>query len=328
MRRREFIGLIGAAAATWPLTALAQPSALPVIAFLNGGRADLAEDNAAAFRKGLSEVGLADGRNVTIEYHWFDGQYAGVSDQIADLIRRRVAVIASPGFPSGALAAKAATTTTPIVFGVGDDPVKLGLVSSLARPGGNVTGINFLVHEVVAKRLSLLRELLPKASRIAVVVNPGNASASETTLREAREAASTLGMQILVFNASAPEEIDSAFGAMAREGAEAAMIGGDGFLNGRRGQIAMLAVREKMPIIAAPRETAQAGGLMSYGANVPDMFRQTGIYAGSIVKGVKPADLPVMQSTKIVFAINLQTARALGIEVPPTLLARADEVFE
>jgi putative ABC transport system substrate-binding protein len=239
-----------------------------------------------------------------------------------------VAVIATPGFPPGALAVKAATSTIPLVFGVGDDPVKLGLVASLARPDGNVTGINFFVHELVTKRLGLMRELVPKAVRIAVVVNPGNAAAAEATIREARAAAITLGMEILPFSAGSIGEIDAAFAAIASERADALLIGGDGLLQSRRGQFATLAARDKLPSMAPSREFSVAGTLMSYGTNVPDMFRQVGIYAGSIVKGAKPADLPVLQSTKFEFAINLQTARALGISVPPTLLARADEVIE
>jgi ABC-type uncharacterized transport system substrate-binding protein len=239
MRRREFIGLVGGAAA-WPLAARGQQPMMPVIGFLNGGVANASERYVAAFRKGLSETGFFEGRNVTVEYHWMEGQYNRVPALVADLVRRQVAVIASPGFPSGALAAKAATATIPIVFGVGDDPVKLGLVASLARPSGNVTGINFFVHEIVSKRLGLLRELIPKAARIAVLVNPGNAAAAEATLKEAREVAPTLGMQILAFNASTIEEIDAAFAAITRERADALLMGGDGFFFSRRGQFATL----------------------------------------------------------------------------------------
>ncbi|MET0876598.1 MAG: ABC transporter substrate-binding protein [Tardiphaga sp.] len=296
--------------------------------FLNGGVSSTGVDSTAAFRKGLSEAGLVEGRNVAVEYHWFGGEYDRVPAVIADLIRRRVAVIATPGFPPGALAVKAATSTIPLVFGVGDDPVKLGLVASLARPDGNVTGINFFVHGLVTKRLGLMRELVPKAVRIAVVVNPGNAAAAEATIREARAAAITLGMEILPFSTSSIGEIDAAFAAIASERADALLIGGDGLLQSRRGQFATLAARDKLPSMAPSREFSVAGTLMSYGTNVPDMFCQVGIYAGSIVKGAKPADLPVLQSTKFEFAINLQTARALGISVPPTLLARADEVIE
>ncbi|HYJ43006.1 MAG TPA: ABC transporter substrate-binding protein [Xanthobacteraceae bacterium] len=326
MKRREFLALVGGATLA-PLVARAQQP-MPLVGFLNGGVSSTGVDSTAAFRKGLSEAGLVEGRNVAVEYHWFGGEYDRVPAVIADLIRRRVAVIATPGFPPGALAVKAATSTIPLVFGVGDDPVKLGLVASLARPDGNVTGINFFVHELVTKRLGLMRELVPKAVRIAVVVNPGNAAAAEATIREARAAAITLGMEILPFSTSSIGEIDAAFAAIASERADALLIGGDGLLQSRRGQFATLAARDKLPSMAPSREFSVAGTLMSYGTNVPDMFRQVGIYAGSIVKGAKPADLPVLQSTKFEFAINLQTARALGISVPPTLLARADEVIE
>ena len=326
MKRREFLALVGGATLA-PLVARAQQP-MPLVGFLNGGVSSTGVDSTAAFRKGLSEAGLVEGRNVAVEYHWFGGEYDRVPAVIADLIRRRVAVIATPGFPPGALAVKAATSTIPLVFGVGDDPVKLGLVASLARPDGNVTGINFFVHELVTKRLGLMRELVPKAVRIAVVVNPGNAAAAEATIREARAAAITLGMEILAFSTSSIGEIDAAFAAIASERADALLIGGDGLLQSRRGQFATLAARDKLPSMAPSREFSVAGTLMSYGTNVPDMFRQVGIYAGSIVKGAKPADLPVLQSTKFEFAINLQTARALGISVPPTLLARADEVIE
>lgn len=326
MKRRDFVTLIGGA---WlaPVVARAQQS-MPLVGFLNGGASSIGVDSTAAFRKGLGEAGLVEGRNFTVEYHWFGGEYDRVPAVISDLIRRRVAVIASPGFPAGTLAAQADTTTIPIVFGVGDDPVKLGLVASLARPGGNITGINFFVHELVTKRLGLMRELVPKAARIAVVVNPGNAAAAEATIREARAVAPALGMQIVPFNASTIAEIDAAFSAITRERADALLIGGDGFLNSRRQQFGTLASRDRLPSMAPNREFAEAGGLMSYGTNVPDMFRQVGIYAGSIVKGARPADLPVLQSTKFEFVINLQTARALGIDVPPTLLARTDAVIE
>jgi ABC-type uncharacterized transport system substrate-binding protein len=328
MIRREFITLLGGAAVAWPLAARAQQPKMPVIGFLNGGVANASERYVAAFRKGLSETGFSEGRNVTVEYHWMEGQYNRVPALVADLVRRQVAVIASPGFPPGALAAKAATATIPIVFGVGDDPVKLGLVASLARPGGNVTGINFFVHEIVSKRLGLLRELIPKAARIAVLVNPGNAAAAEATLKEAREVAPTLGMQILAFSASTIVEIDAAFAVIARERVDALLMGGDGFLFSRRGQIATLAARDRLPTIAGSRESAEAGFLMVYGASTADMFRQVAVYAGNIVNGAKPANIPVLQSTKFELMINLQTARALGIGVPNSLQLLADEVIE
>jgi ABC-type uncharacterized transport system substrate-binding protein len=327
MRRREVIALL-ASAAGWPLAARAQQPAMPVIAFMNGATSEAAARNAAAFRKGLSETGHVEGRNVAVEYHWLEGQYHRVPALVADLIRRQVAVIASPGFPTGALAAKAATTTIPIVFGVGDDPVKLGLVASLARPGGNVTGINFFVHEIVSKRLALLHELVPKAVRIAVLVNPGSADAAEATLKEARDVAPALGLKITGFKATTAAEIDAAFAAIARERADALLVGGDSFFFSRRGQFATLAARERLPTIGAVREFAEAGGLMTYGTALTDMYRQVGVFAGSIVKGTKPADLPVLQSTKFDLVLNLTTAKALGIDVPPMLLARADEVIE
>ena len=326
MQRRDFIKVVAGSAVVWPFAARAQQS--PVVGFLNGSSPDASARYAAAFRKGLSETGNVEGRNVTVEYHWFEGQYQRVPDVVADLVRRRVAVIASPGFPPGSLAAKAATTTIPIVFGVGDDPVKLGLVSSLARPGGNVTGINFFDHEITSKRLALLREFIPTSARIAALVNPRNTKAAEAELKAVREVASTLGLQIVVFNASTANEIDAAFAAIAREKIDALLVAADGFLNSRRGQFATLAARDKLPTASSAREFAEAGNLMSYGTSIADMFRQVGIYAGSIVKGAKPAELPVLQLSKFEFVINLQTAKALGIKVPPALLARADEVIE
>jgi putative ABC transport system substrate-binding protein len=328
MRWRDLLGSLGCAAIAWPRAARAQQPTLPVVVFLNGGQPDNSAHYTAAFRKGLSEAGLVEGRNVTVEYHWFAGQYDRVPELVADLVHRRVSVIASPGFPSGSLAAKAATATIPIVFGVGDDPVKLGLVASIARPGGNATGVNFFSHELISKRLGLLRELVPKAARIAVLVNPDYTDAAEAIFREARQAAPTLAMQILAFSARSINEIDTAFSAIARERSDALLIGGDGFFSSRRGQFAALAVRDRLPMIATNREFVQAGGLASYGTSLTDMFRQAGIYAASIVKGAKPADLPVLQSTKFEFLLNLQTAKALGLEVPPALLARADEVIE
>jgi putative ABC transport system substrate-binding protein len=328
MRRREFIMLVGSSAATWPVAARAQQGALPVIGFVNGGVADTVADRLRAFHKGLNETGYVEGRNVTIEYHWLEGQYARLPSLMADLVRRRVAVIATPGSNAGALAAKAATTTIPIVFGVGEDPVQLGLVASLARSGGNATGINFFVGEVVAKRLALLHELVPKAVRVAVLVNPANASGAESVLREAQEAAPTMGLQIQVLKATTIGEIDTAFAALARERPDALFVAPDAFFTSRRVQFVTLTARDRIPATYGNSDIVAAGGLMSYGTDFLDSFRQVGIYTALILKGAKPADLPVVQSTKFELVINLQTARALDIEVPPTLLARADEVIE
>jgi putative tryptophan/tyrosine transport system substrate-binding protein len=326
MKRREFITLLGGAAAAWPFAARAQQPAMPVVGFVQGGSSDARR--VAAFRSGLNETGYVDGQNVTVEYHWLDGQYDRLPSVMADLVRRRVAVIATPASNAVSLAAKAATTTIPIVFGVGDDPVKLGLVASLARPGGNATGINFFGQEVAAKRLGLLHELVPKAVRIAVVVNPGNAPSTEGVLRTIPEAARTIGLQLQSFNASTNREIEAVFAALARDRADALFVAGDAFFLSRRVQFATLTARHAIPAAYSIREFVEAGGLMSYGTDNLDRFRQVGIHTGKILKGTKPADLPVMQLSKFEFLINLQTARALGLEVPPTLLARADEVIE
>jgi putative tryptophan/tyrosine transport system substrate-binding protein len=279
-------------------------------------------------RRGLSEAGYVEGQNVTVEYHFLEGRYDRLPALVIDLVRRRVAAIATPGLSEAAIAAKAATTTIPIVFGVDQDPVKLGLVASLARPGGNATGINFFAQELIAKRLGLLHELLPKAVRVAVLVNPSLGPSTETTLRDVQEAAHVIGLQIHVLNASTSREIEAAFGTFVRERPDALFVEADGFFSSRRVQFATLAASARIPAIYSNRNIVAAGGLMSYGTNVDDAFRQVGVYTGNILKGAKPADMPVQQSTRFVFAINLQTAGALGIEVPPGLLAIADEVIE
>ena len=327
MRRREFIAGLGGAAA-WPLAARAQPRALPVVAFITGASADTQADRVRSFRKGLGEAGFVEGQNVTIEYHFLEGQFDRLPALMADLVRRRVALIATPGPTPPALAAKAATATIPLVFGVAEDPVKLGLVASLARPGGNATGINYFAQELNAKRLGFLHELVPKAVRVAVLVNPADARATETTLRDVQEAARTIGLQIQVLNASTSREIEAAFATLARERPDALFVAGDAFFGSRRVQFVTLAAFNRIPAAFVTREDVAAGGLMSYGTNLDDMYRQVGIYTGSILKGAKPADLPVQQSTRFEFVINLQTARALGIEVPPQLLAITDEAIE
>jgi putative ABC transport system substrate-binding protein len=330
--RRTVLTTLGGAAASsllQPLTARAQQPALPVVAFINGGSPDASAPYAAAFRKGLNETGYVEGQNVTVEYHWLEGHYDLLPALAADLVRRQVAVIATPGSVPAALAAKAASATIPIVFGAAEDPVKLGLVASLARPEGNATGINFFIQEVTAKRLRLLHDLVPKAVRFAVLLNPANTATAEPTLRAVQEAAPTMGLQIqTILNATSIGEIDAAFATFAQERPDALFVAADGFLSSRRGQFATLTARDRIPAAYANRDDVAAGGLMSYGTDLADMYHQVGVYAGKILKGAKPADLPVLQSTKFVFAINLQTARALGIEVPPAVLSIADEVIE
>jgi ABC-type uncharacterized transport system substrate-binding protein len=327
MRRRAFISLLGGAAAAWPLAARAQQPTMPVVSFVSSRSLDGSARHAAAFTKGLSEIGYVDGQNVVVEYHWLSGQNDRLPALMADLARRRVAVIATAGDPP-TLAAKAATATIPIAFGFSGDPVGHRLVASLARPGGNATGINFFASEVVAKRLGLLRELAPKAVRVVVLVNPTNAPSTESTLRDVPEAARAIGLQIQILNASTSREIEAAFATIAHNRADALFVGPDGFFIARRVQFVTLATHYKIPAAYATREVVETGGLMSYGTDLLDMYRQVGGYTGRILKGANPANLPVVQSTKFEFVINLQTARVLGLEVPPTLLARADEVIE
>jgi putative ABC transport system substrate-binding protein len=326
MRRRDFITLLGGAAAAWPLAARAQPPAMPVVGFLFSESPDPVADRLRAFRQGLRDTGYVEGENVSIEYRFADGQNDRLPGLAAELVGRRPAVISAIG--SAALAAKTTTTTIPIVFGVGEDPVRLGLVANIARPGGNATGISFLNTEVVAKRLELLRELVPGATRVAVLLNPAFAVNAETTLRDVQSAARAMGMQIHVLNARSNREINTAFTTLMRERPDAIFIGGDPFFNSRRVQLAILAARHAVPAAYSQRDYPEAGGLMSYGTNLADAWRQVGIYAGRILKGAKPADLPVVQASKFELVINAETARALGLEVPATLLARADEVIE
>jgi putative ABC transport system substrate-binding protein len=328
MRRREFMTLLGGAAATWPLAARAQQPAIPVIAFLHPASPDSLVDRLRAFRQGLKETGYVEGENVAIDYRWAENQIDRLPVLAADLVRRRVAVIAVTGNAASVLAAKAATTTIPIVFAVTDDPVKLGLVASLARPTGNLTGINFLNTELTAKRLEILRELVPGATRVAVLVNPANAAATEVVVRDLQVAARTMGLQIQVLNASTSREIDAAFASLARERPDALFVAGDPFFNSRRVQLVQLAARHAVATAYAGRDYSEIGGLISYGSNTTDVFRQVGVYTGRILKGAKPADLPVVQSSKFELLINAQTARMLGLTVPPSLLATADEVIE
>jgi len=330
VRRREFITLLGGLAAApsvlWPRVARAQ-QAMPVIGFLHATSPDGSTERLRGFRQGLKDIGFVEGENVAIEYRWAENQNDRLPALAADLVQRRVAVIAATSTPA-ALAAKTATAAIPIVFVAGEDPVKLGLVASLARPGGNLTGINFFSGELTAKRLELLRELVPAAARVAVLVNPTNAFTTETTLRDIEPAARAMRLQIKVLNASTSREIDTAFATFISERPDAVFVGLDQFLNSRRVQLVNLASRHAIPAAFSNRDIVEIGGLMSYGANIADAFRQVGVYIGRILKGAKLADLPVVQASKFELVINAQTARMLDLTVPPTLLARADEVIE
>ena len=326
MRRRDFIGLLRGAAA-WPIGARAQQPAMPAVGFLDSRSPDAISERLRAFRQGLKESGYVEGENVAIEYRWAENQMDRLPDLAAELVRRRVAVIATAG-DDVALVAKAATTTIPIVFLSSQDPVKLGLVASLARPGGNVTGINFLTGELAAKRLEILRELVPGVTRVAVLVNPASAANAESTLRDVEAAARAIGLQIQVFNASTSREIDAAFAKFMRERPDALFVSTDTFFTSRRVQLVNLSTRHAIPAGFANRESTEIGALMSYGTNIPYAWRQSGAYAGRILNGAKPADLPVVQASKFELVINHQTARMLGLTVPDKLLAAADEVIE
>jgi putative ABC transport system substrate-binding protein len=326
-KRREFIALVGGGAlllAAKVKRARAQQATMPVIGFLDAASAAERTDFMAAFRQGLAEAGYVGGQNVAIEYRWAEGRFDRLPELAADLVRRRVSVIATPGTTAAALAAKAATATIPIVFGVGGDPVQLGLVASLNRPGSNATGVNFFSIELVAKRMQLLRELVPGAKHVAVLVNPTDRS-NESTLRDVEAA---VGQQVLAFEAATGREIDTAFESLAREKVDALFVTGGAFFSARRVQFAVLAARYAVPASYSNREYVEAGGLMSYGPNFADTWRQVALYTARILKGAQPADLPVIQPTKFELVINLNTARALRFEVPPTLLASADEVIE
>ena len=325
MKRREFITLLGGAAA-WPLAARAQQAAVPVIGFLHPSSADVSGNRLRGFRLGLKEAGFVEGENVAIQYRWAENQIDRLPALVAELVRQRVAVIVAATVDV-AIAAKAAATRIPIVFIAGENPVTLGLVGSLARPGGNLTGINFFVTELAGKRLEFLRELVPGANRIAVLVDPTSRSA-ESTLRDVDAAARAMGLQIQIHDASTNREIDVAFASFVHERPDALFVSSGPFFIDRRIQLALLAAFHRLPATYSVRENAEAGGLMSYGASLTDVYRQVGVYSGRILKGVQPADLPVVQASKFELVINTQTARMLGIAVPPTLLATADEVIE
>ena len=328
MRRREFIAGFAGAAVAWPLAARAQQSAMPVVGFLDSRLPGALTDRLRGFRQGLKEVGYVEGENVAIAYRWAENEPDRLPVLAAELVRQQVAVIVASGGPAVVLAAKAATTKLPIVFFLGEDPVRLGLVTTLARPGGNLTGINFVNRELAAKQLELLRELVPAIVRLAVLVNPANERIVESTLQDVGQAARAMGMQVQTVRASTSREIDAAFATIARERPDGLFVTGDPFLNARRVQIALLAGRHAVPAIYSGREYAEAGGLMTYGSDITDAYRQMGAYAGRILKGAKPADMPVVQANKFELIINAPTARMLGLTVPPTLLARADEVIE
>src|SRR5215831_7904983 len=326
IERRKFLATLGGAAA-WPLAARAQQAAMPVIGYLESRSPDGMTDRLRAFRQGLKDTGYVEGENVRIEYRWAENQVDRLPVLAAELVRQTVNVIATTGGPEVALAAKGATMTIPIVFGVTEDPVPYGLVASHNRPGGNATGVNFLVTELGSKQLGLLHELIPTAARVGLLVNPKSRT-TERAIRDVTAAASAIGLQVDIVQASDSRDIESAFGTLVHNKADALLVGPDPFFASRRLQLAIGAARHVLPVVYNVREYPEAGGLMSYGTNVRDAYRQIGVYVGRILKGAKPADLPVMQSSKFELVINLPTARALGIEVPPSLLARADEVIE
>jgi putative tryptophan/tyrosine transport system substrate-binding protein len=325
MRRRKFISLVGSAV-VWPIAAHAQQPRIPVIGFLHGASSEGYEPMVTSFRQGLKEAGYADGHNVAIEFSWAEGKYDRLPAMAADLARRQVAVIVAGGTPA-AFAAKAATSIIPTVILVGGDPVQLGLVGSLNRPGGNVTGLAVLTVQLEAKKLELLHELLPTATAIALLVNPTNVLTKSET-KDVQDAARSLGLHLHVLNASTESQIDAAFGALAELGATALIVSVDTFLNNSRGQIVTLAARYAVPAVYGVRDFVKAGGLMSYGTDLVDVYRQQGILAGKILKGARPADLPIQQVTKVALVINLKIAKTLGLTFPTTLLGRADEVIE
>jgi putative ABC transport system substrate-binding protein len=329
MRRRELIKLLGGAAAAWPLAAHAGRTAMPVIGFLDPRSSpDSFANDIAGFHQGLKDIGFVENENVAIEYAWSHDQFDRLPILAADLVSRPVAVLVASGGSQVAVIAKAATTTIPVVFAVAHDPIKLGLVVSLARPGGNATGVNSFNAEPYAKRLELLGKLLPQRARMAVLVNPADDATMQATLREVGSAAGYLGLETMTFNASSSQEIDAAFADLTSAHADALYVGGDTFLQSRRDQITTLAERNDLPAAYPQREWAEAGGLMSYGTSFPSIYRLIGTYTGLILKGEKPEELPVIQPTKVEFVINLKTAKKLGLAVPPTVLALAGEVIK
>ena len=328
MRRRDFIqGIVGSAAA-WPLVAHAQQPALPVIGFLHSTSAGPNVGTVSAFREGLKQAGYVDGQNIAIEFRWADGHYDRLPALAMDLVRERVAVIAALGGQASALAAKAATSTIPVVFDTGEDPVKIGLVASFSKPGGNVTGINILTNEIEAKRLGLLHELIPTALTIAVIGHPDTPANNDVVLEDLQTAASALGLKLQILKVRSVLEIDNAFASFNQRRPDALLVMANAFFNSRRNQIVQLAAHQAIPAIYENRLFAMVGGLISYGIDLSEVYRQAGIYIGKILNGTKPADLPVIQPTKLELVINLKTAKELGITVPPQLLARADEVIE
>ena len=327
MRRREFITLLGGGAATWPLMASAQHAATPVIGYLDPRSPDAAENRLRGFHRGLKDAGYIEGENITIVYRWAEDRVDRLPLLAGELVSRSVAAIVAAGVPT-TFAAKAATTTIPIVFLVGNDPVELGLVGSLSRPAGNLTGIDIFTSELAAKRLEVLRDLLPKATRMGVLVNPADAGASDSQLKEIEAAARAMGLQIKVHNADTRAEIDAAFEAMDRDRPDAVFVGTTVFLNGRRVQLAHLSTFYRLPAVYALRDFVEVGGLISYGSDIIDSFRQAGRYVGRVLKGAKPGDLPIVKAHKFELVINTRTARLLGLTVPSSLLGRADEIID
>jgi putative tryptophan/tyrosine transport system substrate-binding protein len=328
MKRRQFITLLGGAAAAWPLIARAQQLAMPVVGFLYPGAPELSTGIVAAFRKGLGETGFVEGRNVAIEFRFAYNDNTRLPELAADLVRRRVAVIVTPGSTPASLAAKAATATIPIVFSIGPDPVEIGLVASLNRPGGNVTGISSMTAQVGAKRLAFLHELLPGAVRLAILVNPNSPPVTQATVKDVETAAAAVGRQIEILAAGSPRDIDAAFASLEQKRVEGLLVNPDPFFDNRRVQLVTLAAHQRLPTIYPFREHVEIGGLMSYGSSATERDRQVGVYAGRILKGEAPGNLPVVRAAKFELVINLQTARALRLDVPATLLAQADEVME